>query len=144
MRELSAILEAELAELAAVNRLRACPALAGSSRQRPLSAFTDAAGPGNHELLSFSSNDYLGFASHPDVLAAAAETAAREGFGAGAARLVTGDLPAHRALEADLATFARRQSALLFPSGYQANLGVVTALAGPSDRSPPTRPTTPA
>ncbi|HEV3030254.1 MAG TPA: aminotransferase class I/II-fold pyridoxal phosphate-dependent enzyme, partial [Polyangia bacterium] len=129
MRELSAILEAELAALAAAHRLRTCPALAGPSRQRP----TDAAGPANHALLSFSSNDYLGFASHPDVLSAAAETAAQEGFGAGAARLVTGDLPTHRALEADLATFARRQSALLFPSGYQANLGAVTALAGPSD-----------
>jgi 8-amino-7-oxononanoate synthase len=129
VRELSAILEAELAALAAAHRLRTCPALAGPSRQRP----TDAAGPASHALLSFSSNDYLGFASHPDVLSAAAETAAQEGFGAGAARLVTGDLPTHRALEADLATFARRQSALLFPSGYQANLGAVTALAGPSD-----------
>src|SRR5258706_16416197 len=103
VRELSAILEAELAILATANRLRACPALAGPSRQRPLSTRADAASPENHAFLSFASNDYLGLASHPHVLAAAAETAAREGFGAGAARLVTGDLPAHRALEADLA-----------------------------------------
>jgi 8-amino-7-oxononanoate synthase len=83
--------------------------------------------------VSFASNDYLGLASDPDVRAAAAETAAREGFGAGAARLVSGSLPAHRALESDLAAFLGRPAALLFPSGYQANLGVVTALAGPSD-----------
>ncbi|HEY2728969.1 MAG TPA: 8-amino-7-oxononanoate synthase [Polyangia bacterium] len=133
VRDLSAILEAELADLAAGNRLRSCPALAGASRQRPSAGSMGSGDQENQALLSFSSNDYLGFASHPEVLAAAAETAAREGFGAGAARLVTGDLPAHRALEADLATFARRQSALLFPTGYQANLGVVTALAGPSD-----------
>jgi 8-amino-7-oxononanoate synthase len=129
VRDLSAVLEAELAALDRENRLRACPELGGSSRQRPADPFGD---PGS-QLLSFSSNDYLGLAAHPEVLAAAAETAAREGFGAGAARLVSGSLPAHRALEADLATFLRRPAALLFPTGYQANLGVVTALAGPSD-----------
>jgi 8-amino-7-oxononanoate synthase len=125
VRDLSNILEAELAELAARHRRRACPELAGPSRQRPRL--------GSTALLSFCSNDYLGLASHPEVLAAATETAAREGFGAGAARLVAGDLPSHRALEADLAAHVRHPSALLFPSGYQANLGVVTALAGPSD-----------
>ena len=125
MRDLSSVLEAELADLAARHRRRSCPELAGSSRQRPLL--------GGTALLSFCSNDYLGLASHPEVLAAAAETAAREGFGAGAARLVAGDLPSHRALEADLAAHVLRPSALLFPSGYQANLGVVAALAGPAD-----------
>jgi 8-amino-7-oxononanoate synthase len=125
LRDFAAALQAELDELAAADRLRACHELAGLSRQRPVGP----AGP----LLSFSSNDYLGLASHPEVLAAAAETAAREGFGAGAARLVTGDLPAHRSLERDLAAFTGRSAALLFPTGYQANLGVVTALAGPGD-----------
>jgi 8-amino-7-oxononanoate synthase len=125
LRDFAATLQAELDELAAADRLRACHELAGASRQRPLGP----AGP----LLSFSSNDYLGLASHPEVLAAAATTAAREGFGAGAARLVTGDLPAHRTLERDLAIFTGRPAALLFPTGYQANLGVVTALAGPGD-----------
>jgi 8-amino-7-oxononanoate synthase len=125
LRDFAATLQAELDELAASARLRACHELAGPSRQRPLGP----TGP----LLSFSSNDYLGLAAHPEVLAAAAETAAREGFGAGAARLVTGDLPAHRALERDLAAFTGSPAALLFPSGYQANLGVVTALAGPGD-----------
>jgi 8-amino-7-oxononanoate synthase len=59
--------------------------------------------------------------------------AATEGFGAGAARLVSGDLPAHRALERDLAAFTGRPAALLFPTGYQTNLGVIAALAGPGD-----------
>ena len=126
MRDLSAILDAELADLAAGQRRRACPELAGPSRQRPLDS---AAG----QLLSFSSNDYLGLASHPEVIAAAAETAASEGFGAGAARLVSGDLPSHRALEHELAAFLARPAALLFPTGYQANLGAITALAGPAD-----------
>ncbi|HVX97673.1 MAG TPA: 8-amino-7-oxononanoate synthase [Polyangia bacterium] len=125
MRDLSAILEAELADLGARGRLRACPPLAGSSRVRPLAE--------SRPLLSFSSNDYLGLASHPGLLAAAQSSATSEGFGAGAARLVTGNLPAHRQLEATIATALRRPAALAFPSGYQANIGAITALAGPPD-----------
>jgi len=133
VRELSAILEAELADLAAADRLRACPALEGRSRQRPSAMVGPAPNQVARALLSFCSNDYLGLASHPEVLTAAAETASREGFGAGAARLVAGDLPAHRALEADLASFVRRPGVLLFPTGYQANIGVLTVLAGAPD-----------
>ena len=118
-------LQAELDALRAADRLRTCVELAGPSRQRPVAAD----GP----IVSFSSNDYLGLASHPDVIAAAADCAAREGFGAAASRLVTGDLPAHRALERDLAAYLRRPAALLFPTGYQANVGVMATLAGPSD-----------
>jgi 8-amino-7-oxononanoate synthase len=125
VRDFSATLQDELDRLRSANRLRSCPELAGASRARPLST----SGP----VLSFCSNDYLGLAWHPDVLAAARATAEQEGFGAGAARLVSGDLPAHRALERDLAEFTRRPSCLLFATGYQANLGVVTALAGPDD-----------
>jgi 8-amino-7-oxononanoate synthase len=125
VRDLSAVLQAELDALQSAGRLRACLDLDGPSRQRPLGP----TGP----LVSFASNDYLGLASHPEIVAAAAEAAAREGFGAAAARLVTGDLPAHRALERDLAVYLRRATALLFPTGYQANIGVITALAGPLD-----------
>jgi 8-amino-7-oxononanoate synthase len=127
VRDFAQALEAELVELGRSHRRRACPELAGPSRQRPVSS------PAETALLSFCSNDYLGLASHPEVLAAAVDAAQREGFGAGAARLVAGDLPSHRALETDLATFLARPAALLFPTGYQANLGLVTALAGPSD-----------
>ena len=64
---------------------------------------------------------------------AAAGAALREGFGASASRLVSGDLPAHRRLEQALARFFGRSAALVFPSGYQTNIGVLTALAGPDD-----------
>ena len=75
-------------------------------------------------MLSFCSNDYLGLASHPFLAAAAAAAAGREGFGASARRaLVSGDLPAHRSLEASLAHFLNRPAALAFPSGYQTNIG---------------------
>jgi 8-amino-7-oxononanoate synthase len=126
VRDLSDTLETELADLAAGHRRRALPELSGPSRHRPRSSAAET-------LLSFSSNDYLGLASHPDVAAAAIGATRDEGFGAGAARLVSGDLPSHRALEQDLARFLDRPSALLFPTGYQANLGAVAALAGPSD-----------
>jgi 8-amino-7-oxononanoate synthase len=118
-------MQAELDALAAADRLRLCPPLAGPSRVRP-----DPQSPG---LLSFCSNDYLAMATHPALAAAAAATAAEEGFGASASRLVAGDLPAHRALEAALAAFTGRPAALVFPSGYQANQGVLSALAGPGD-----------
>jgi 8-amino-7-oxononanoate synthase len=126
VRDLSATLEAELRELAAEHRRRSCPELAGPSRVRPQASTGET-------LVSFSSNDYLGLASHPEVATAAFEAAKQEGFGAGAARLVSGDLPSHRGLEDDLASFVGRPAALLFPTGYQANLGAVTALAGPDD-----------
>ena len=125
MRAFATLLEAELEALAAIDRRRACPEAAGNSRVQP-----DVRGA---PMLSFCSNDYLGLASHPALAAAAAEAAARDGFGASASRLVAGDLPAHRALEAALAAFLDRPAALVFPSGYQTNVGVLTALAGRDD-----------
>src|SRR5262245_47090638 len=122
MRGFEALLEAELEALAAADRRRACPEAAGGSRVR--------IEVGGRSMLSFCSNDYLGLASHPALAQAAAEAATRDGFGASASRLVAGDLPAHRALEAALAAFLDRPAALVFPSGYQTNVGVLTALAG--------------
>jgi len=86
------------------------------------------------EYLSFCSNDYLGLASHPQVIAAFKEGAERFGVGSGAAHLITGHSYAHEALEEELAAFVRRPRALLFSTGYMANLGVVTALTGRGDR----------
>jgi 8-amino-7-oxononanoate synthase len=123
--ELAQALQAELRDLAAHHRLRACPPLAGSSRSHPTLD--------GKPVLSFSSNDYLGLATHPALARAAAEVAARVGFGAGASRLVSGDLPEHRALEAELADFLGLPSALFFPTGYHANLAVLTSLAGKDD-----------
>ncbi len=84
-------------------------------------------------VLMLCSNNYLGLADHPKVREAAAEAAMRWGVGSGASRLVSGTMTIHRRLEERLAAFKRRQSALLFGSGFLANAGVVAALARPGD-----------
>jgi 8-amino-7-oxononanoate synthase len=85
------------------------------------------------EYLSFCSNDYLGLANHPEVVAAFKRGADSYGVGSGAAHLVNGHSRAHHALEEELAAFTNRPRALLFSTGYMANLGVVAALAGAGD-----------
>jgi 8-amino-7-oxononanoate synthase len=82
-----------------------------------------------HPLLDLASNDYLGLSQHPHLRAAAAAAAARDGAGAGGSRLVSGSRPVHDALEQGLARWLGRERVLLFPSGFQANLAAVTALA---------------
>lgn len=84
--------------------------------------------------LSFCSNDYLGLANHPQVIAALKEGAEKYGAGSGASHLVTGHQRPHHELEEALAAFTDRPRALLFSTGYMANLGVVAALAGRGDR----------
>ncbi|MGH8573136.1 MAG: 8-amino-7-oxononanoate synthase, partial [Gammaproteobacteria bacterium] len=83
--------------------------------------------------VDFSSNDYLGLASHPRVVAAFRRGAERYGVGSGASALVSGYCRAHARLEEDLAVFTGRHRALVFSSGYLANLAVVTTLAGRHD-----------
>ncbi|GAB4120138.1 MAG: 8-amino-7-oxononanoate synthase [Rhodothalassiaceae bacterium] len=85
------------------------------------------------ELLSFSDNDYLGLSRDKAVCAAAALAVRRHGAGAGASRLVTGGHPLHRALEERLADWKGMEDAVLFGSGYLANIGVPGALMGDSD-----------
>lgn len=85
------------------------------------------------EYLSFASNDYLGLAADPRLVEAARSAADRFGVGAGASHLLYGHSAAHEALEADLARFVGCPGALLFSTGYMANLGVVTALCGRDD-----------
>jgi 8-amino-7-oxononanoate synthase len=85
------------------------------------------------EYVAFCSNDYLGLAAHPELIEAAREGAARYGVGAGASHLILGHLTAHHELEQRLAAFTGLPRALLFSTGYMANLGVVTALAGRGD-----------
>ncbi|HEV7883958.1 MAG TPA: 8-amino-7-oxononanoate synthase [Solirubrobacteraceae bacterium] len=80
-------------------------------------------------VLLLCSNNYLGFADHPRVREAAADAAMRWGVGSGASRLVSGTMTVHRRLEQRLAAFKGTDTALLFGSGYLANLGVVGALA---------------
>src|SRR5213596_4235342 len=80
-------------------------------------------------VLLLCSNNYLGLADHPRVRAAAAEAAMRYGVGAGASRLVSGNMTLHRRLEERLADFKGTERAVLFGSGYLANTGVIAALA---------------
>ncbi len=84
-------------------------------------------------MLGFCGNDYLGLANHPEVIAAMQRGASEYGVGSGAAHLVTGHSVVHHALEEELAEFTGRPRALLFSTGYMANLGVITALLGRGD-----------
>ena len=85
---------------------------------------------GGRPVLLLCSNNYLGLADHPKVRTAAAEAAMRWGAGAGASRLISGNMEPHRQLEARLAEFKGYEAALLFGSGYLANTGAIAALAG--------------
>jgi 8-amino-7-oxononanoate synthase len=84
-------------------------------------------------VLLLCSNNYLGLADHPRVREAAAEAAMRYGAGSGASRLVSGNMTIHRRLEEQLTDFKGAEACLLFGSGFLANAGVVSALAGEGD-----------
>lgn len=86
--------------------------------------------PADSPLLDLAGNDYLGLARHPEVTAAAGAAAARWGAGSTGSRLVTGHTELHAALEAELAAFCGFEAALVFSSGYAANLAAVAALSG--------------
>jgi len=83
--------------------------------------------------LSFCSNDYLGLANHPQLIAALQTGAQLYGAGSGASHLVSGHCTVHQQLEYELAAFVRKSAALLFSTGYLANLGAVQALVGRGD-----------
>jgi 8-amino-7-oxononanoate synthase len=85
------------------------------------------------EILSFCSNDYLGLASHPALIAALQQAAAEAGVGGGASHLITGHHRLHHELEEALAAFVGLPRALFFSTGYMANLGIVSALVGRGD-----------
>ena len=104
-------------------------------RQRPL--LQSPPGPevvvDGQPLLAFCSNDYLGLANHPAVVRALQQGAEKWGVGGGASHLVVGHSQPHHALEEALAEFTGRPRALLFSTGYMANLAAVTALVGQGD-----------
>ena len=79
-------------------------------------------------VVSFASNDYLGLSQHPAVIAAAHDALDRYGTGAGSARLIVGSRPTHDELEVELAAWKGQEQALLFPTGFAANLGVLSVL----------------
>ncbi|HEV3415972.1 MAG TPA: 8-amino-7-oxononanoate synthase, partial [Pirellulales bacterium] len=92
-----------------------------------------ALGSGGAELVNFSANDYLALAADPRLAAGAHAAALREGWGAGASPLVTGQSRSHRELETRLAAFLQTEAALVFPSGFAANSGTIAALVGRGD-----------
>lgn len=83
--------------------------------------------------LNFCSNNYLGLANHPRVLAAAKSAIDEYGAGSGASRLISGNLVLHEKLEQKIAEFKKREAAIVFPTGYMANLGVISALTDEKD-----------
>lgn len=85
------------------------------------------------EVLLFCGNDYLGLSRHPRVIRALEETVRQYGVGSGAARLISGGTDLHEKLEQKIAAFKKKEKALLFTTGYQANLGVLTSVAGEDD-----------
>jgi 8-amino-7-oxononanoate synthase len=84
-------------------------------------------------LINFGSNDYLALADHPEVRAAAEAAIAEYGWGGGASPLILGHSSAHAELQRRLAEREQTEAALVFPTGYAANVGTITALAGPGD-----------
>lgn len=107
------------------------------NRRRHLREVVGPQGPSvsldGRQVRNFSSNNYLGFANHPDIASAMSAAVAENGVGAGASRLIVGNHRAHLALEAAVARFHGRPAARLFNSGYHANIGTIQALAGPGD-----------
>ena len=119
------MLEEELAALEAAGLRRACRACDGPTGPRTRL--------GGRDVLVLASNDYCDLARDPRVVRAAADAAARWGAGSGGSRLITGSQPPHAALERHLAAFKGTGDAVVFGSGYMANLGTVAALCGKGD-----------
>ncbi|MFQ5956263.1 MAG: 8-amino-7-oxononanoate synthase [Candidatus Brocadiales bacterium] len=108
----------------------------GGLYRRPV-VIEDFQGPyatiGGKKYLSFCSNNYLGLAGHPRIKEAAREAIARYGWGAGASRLVSGTSILHEGLETEIARFKGVEAALVFPTGYMANVGAICTLTGRGD-----------
>ncbi|MDP9071898.1 MAG: 8-amino-7-oxononanoate synthase, partial [Actinomycetota bacterium] len=121
--------EQERARIVAAGRWRAVREVDGPG---PEVSLPDE--PERGPVVSFASNDYLGLARHSAVAAAAHAALDRWGTGAGAARLTVGSRPVHSELEDELAAWKGAARAVLFPTGYAANLGVLSALGGPDVR----------
>ncbi len=85
------------------------------------------------EIVNFSSNNYLGLANHPEIIEAFLEAATKWGIGAGAARLIVGNHLPHSELEDYIAEFKNKEAALVYTSGYHANVGIISALMGKED-----------
>jgi 8-amino-7-oxononanoate synthase len=130
MKRAAGALETALAQLAATELMRVRVTVEAFARAGARSVPVLNGRP----LIDFSSNDYLGLAHHPALAAAMSECAGRTGAGSAASHLVSGHGAEHERLEAELAEFTGRERALLFSSGYLANLAAIGALAGRGER----------
>lgn len=126
---MDAVLRAELAELEAVRRYRRRRVSAPQAPSSPTHVTVDGT-----PCLAFCSNDYLGLSGHAQIRQAFVAAAERYGVGSGASHLVSGHSPAHHELEEALAEFIGRPRALVFSTGYMANLGIASALVSRGDR----------
>ena len=115
----------QLSELAQANQLRTRRIIDGP---QDASMLVDG-----KRVMSYASNDYLGLANHPKVVEATMRALKRYGLGAGSSHMVSGHMRAHHELEEKLADYIDLPKALLFSSGYTANIGILTALAGRGD-----------
>jgi len=114
---------AEASAIRAAGRWRAPRALDAAGPEGKLA-------PDGRPVVSFASNDYLGLTQHPDVVAAAHAALDRWGAGSGSARLIVGSRPVHGDLEAAVAEWKHTERAVLFPTGFATNLGVLTTFGG--------------
>lgn len=119
-----AIIQRRIDELREQGLFRSLKTVSGSG---PLVELAD------RQALLLCSNNYLGLAEHPRLKQASAEAAIRYGASSGASRLVSGSMPLHEELEAEVADWKGSETALVFNSGYAANTGVIAALAGRGD-----------
>lgn len=117
-------LERELGELENQSLRRSLRALPSAGKRVAIEG---------QDLLNLAGNDYLALAQHPALKAAATQAIEQHGVGSGASRLVAGHLELHEQVEADFAAFKHAEAALIFPTGYTANLAVLTTLPRPDD-----------
>ena len=122
MSDALAYLEYELAELREQKLFRYPKVLTGQQQAR---AVFDG-----REVINLSSNNYLGLATHPRMIAAAAGAAQEFGAGSGAVRTIAGTMDIHAELEKKIAAFKHTEAALVFQSGFTANAGTVAAVLG--------------
>ncbi|HTY25643.1 MAG TPA: 8-amino-7-oxononanoate synthase [Desulfomonilaceae bacterium] len=115
----------ELDDLREKGLYRVMPSIAGPPGRKLL--------VDGREVLNFSGNNYLGLATHPAVVQAVSRYTQLYGAGSTASRLIAGNTEAHRELESEIAKWKDTESALLFGSGYQANLGIISSLMGSED-----------
>jgi 8-amino-7-oxononanoate synthase len=117
--------ERELRALQREDRYRSMPKIEGLPGR--------LANVNGQQVLNFSSNNYLGLAGHPKVIQAAMDAAAGMGAGSTASRLIVGDTEIHRALESFIAQWKDTEAAVVFGSGYQANVGILSSLTDEKD-----------